>query len=132
MKRKPRLHPKMSVADFRGSYWLKEELIELARQMRLSTHGYKPELGARIERRLSGLPDRPDTKPSHSGGARDSDKRITRQAPVVNFRSDAKTREFFKAQIGPHFHFTYHVNQYRLNNKGLTYGDLIDEWQAEK
>lgn len=122
----------MSVADYKGSYWLKEELIQLARKMGLPTHGYKPELSARIERRLRGLSDRTATKPPRSGGVRDSDKPLTLKTPVVNFNSDAKTRAFFKAQIGPRFHFTYHVNQYRLNNKGLTYGDLVKEWQAEK
>jgi Domain of unknown function (DUF6434) len=49
----------------------------------------------------------------------------------VQYRSDANTRAFFEAQIGPHFHFTYHLNRYRLARPGLTYGDLVDEWLAE-
>ena len=55
-----------------------------------------------------------------------------RDTPVVNYKSDRKTREFFKSQIGPEFHFTYHVNQYRLAHDGLTYGDLINEWIAAR
>ena len=57
---------------------------------------------------------------------------MTRDTPVVSYYSDAKTREFFKSQIGPEFHFTYHVNQFRLANEELTYGDLVDEWIAER
>ena len=63
---------------------------------------------------------------------RDSAAPLRRDSPVINYKNDRKTREFFKSQIGPDFHFTYHVNQYRLANDGLTYGDLIDEWVAER
>ena len=129
---KPKLEPGMSVSDFTGYYWLKDELVELARRLGLPTHGYKPELSARIERRLRGLKDRPDAKPQRSEGPRDSDKPLHRTTPVVNYKSDAKTRAFFKSQIGPEFHFTYHVNQFRLKHHGLTYGDLVDEWIAER
>jgi hypothetical protein len=129
---KPRLEPGMSVTDFTDYYWLKEELSEFARRLGLPTHGSKPELSARIERRLRGLKDRPAPKPPSSTGTRDSDEPLRRDTPVVNYKSDAKTREFFKSQIGPEFHFTYHVNQYRLKNPGLTYGDLVDEWIAER
>lgn len=130
-KRKPVLEPGMSVADFTGYYWLKAELLEFAKQLGLPTQGYKPELSARIERRLRRLPERSSAKPRRKG-SRDSDKPLSRDTPVLNFYSDAKTREFFKSQIGPEFHFTYHVNQFRLANEGLTYGDLIDEWIAER
>jgi hypothetical protein len=130
--RKPRLEPGMSVSDFTDYYWLKAELVELARRLGLPTHGYKPELSARIERRLRGLDDRPEPQPPSAQGTRDSDQPLRRDTPVVNYKSDARTRAFFTAQIGPEFHFTYHVNQFRLKNDGLTYGDLVDEWIAER
>jgi hypothetical protein len=126
-QRKPKLGPMMSVADFKGYYWLKADLIEFAKRLGLPTHGYKPELSARIERRLRGLSDRPKSKPRRPRGPRDSDKPLRRDTPVVTYKSDAKTRAFFKSQIGPEFHFTYHVNQFRLAYPGLTYGDLVDE-----
>ena len=129
---KPKLEPGMRVADFTGYYWLKADLIELARRLGLPTHGYKPELSARIERRLRGVPDRPESKPGRSPGPRDSEEPLHRDAPVVHYKSDAKTRAFFVSQIGPEFHFTYHVNQFRLSGDGLTYGDLVDEWIAER
>ena len=128
--RRPVLRPNMSVDDFRAYYWMKDRLTAFARQLGLPTHGYKPELVRRIERRLRGLPDEPERtrKPE---GARDSDRSLRRSTAVVNYKSDEKTRAFFEAQIGPHFHFTYRLNQYRLSHDHLTYGDLVDEWVAE-
>ena len=135
--RKPKLKVGMSLVDFRDYYWLKDELIELARQLGLPTHGYKPALSARIEQSLGGEPAHPESKSKSKilKQSRDSDKPLTRETRVINFKSDAKTREFFKSQIGPEFHFTYHVNQFRLANQGvpgLTYGQLVDEWIAER
>lgn len=129
---KPKLAPGLNVADFTDYYWLKADLIKFAKQLGLATYGNKPTLSARIERRLRGLPDNLELKPQRAKGSRDSDRPLTRDTPVVNYKSDAKTREFFTSQIGPEFHFTYHVNQFRLANEGLTYGDLVDEWIAER
>lgn len=130
--RRPKLHPKMSLSDFRDYYWMKAELAEFARQLGLPTHGYKPELSARIERRLRNLPDEPETRRAQPKMARDSAMPLRRDTPVVNYKNDDKTRAFFESQIGPDFHFTYHLNQYRLAHEGLTYGDLVDEWVAER
>jgi hypothetical protein len=130
--RKPKLEPEMSVADFADYYWLKADLVEFAKRLGLPTHGYKPELSARIGRRLRGLDDRGDSKQQPAKGPRDSERTLRRDTRVVNYRSDAKTRAFFESQIGPGFHFTYHVNQFRLSHDGLTYGDLVDEWIAER
>jgi SAP domain-containing new25/Domain of unknown function (DUF6434) len=131
MHRKPSLLPGMSVAEFMAYYWMKAELVEFAKRLGLPTHGYKPELSARIERRLRGLPDGAVPAPKPTRGQRDADKPLRRDTLVVNYKSDDKTRAFFTAQIGPHFHFTYHLNQFRLTRKNLTYGDLIDEWVSE-
>jgi hypothetical protein len=130
--RRPVLEPGMSIEDFIAYYWMKADLMVFARKLGLRTHGYKPELTTRIERRLRALPARPETAPSASKGPRDSDQALRRDTPVRNYRSDDKTRTFFERQIGPEFHFTYHLNQYRLARKKLTYGDLVDEWLAER
>jgi hypothetical protein len=120
----------MSVLEFRAYYRMKVDLIAFGRRLGLPTHGYKPALVNRIERRLRGLPDAREPRPPQTG-PRDSDKPLRRGTPVLHYKSDQKTRTFFKSQIGPHFHFTYHLNQYRLAHLQLTYGDLVDEWVAE-
>jgi SAP domain-containing new25/Domain of unknown function (DUF6434) len=129
---KPRLAPDMPAEDFTGHYWLMAELTEFAVSLGISARGPKPELGARIERRLRGLPDPPDPIKRQKRGPRDSDKPLRRDTPVVNYRNDDKTRAFFQEQIGLSFHFTYHLNQFRRAHENLTYGDLVDEWLAEQ
>jgi hypothetical protein len=128
---RPPLQVGMPIEDFDASYWMKDELIAFARAEGLRTDGYKPQLTARIRRHLLGKPPlKEPVRPKR--GRRDSDGPLTRETPVVNFKSDQKTRDFFKAEIGPEFHFTYHMNKFRQSNTGLTYGDLIDEWLAER
>ena len=128
---KPILRPGMSSTEYRAYYWMKADLVAFARQLGLSTRGHKPELSARIEQRLRGLPDGPGP-PKRALGPRDSDKPLRRGTPVVNYKSDDKTRAFLESAIGSAFHFTYHLNQYRLLHDHLTYGDLIDVWVAER
>ena len=127
---KPVLRREISVADFKAYYWSMADLTDFAKRLGLSSHGNKPDLRARIERRLRGLPDEQSLQ-QRSTGPRDSDKTLRPETPVINYKSDDGTRDFFKRNIGPHFHFTYHLNQYRLANTNLTYGDLIREWVAE-
>lgn len=122
----------MRLSVFRRYYWWKVELVDFARRLGLPTHGDKPSLTVRIERRLRGLGDLPTAPQIRSKGTRDSEQPLRRSTHVVNYYSDDDTRAFFEAQIGPEFHFTYHLNQFRLARKDLTYGDLIDEWLAER
>ena len=129
--RKRALGSGMNPDDLRSFYWLKTELAAFARRLGLPAEGHKPELLMRIERRLRGLPEPQERGRRRADDGRDSDKLLERSSPVVNYKSDDRTRAFFASQIGPHFHFTYHLNQYRLAKKRLTYGDLVDEWLAE-
>ena len=122
----------MRADDFKTYYWMKQDLIAFARQLGLPTHGYKPELSSRILAHLTSGTDFSEINKPPIKAPRDSVAPLRRDSPVINYKNDRKTREFFKSQIGPDFHFTYHVNQYRLANDGLTYGDLIDEWVAER
>src|SRR5689334_25169938 len=113
-KGKPDLRPGMKVAEFTSYYWLMSELVVFARRLGLSTHGHKPELSARIEQRLRGVRDPRERKRKLSTEPPDSNKVLRRDTPVVNYKSDDKTRAFFESQIGPEFHFTYYLNQFRL------------------
>ncbi len=109
----------MSVTEYRAYYWMKDDLIRFARQLGLPTHGYKPELSTRIDRRLRGLSESMEPPRKQSEGPRDSDQPLRRDSPVIHYKSDDKTRAFFKSQIGPEFHFTYMLNQYRLAHDKL-------------
>jgi len=126
------LRPGMSLTEYRAYYWLKDDLVRFARRLGLPTHGYKPELSERIDHRLQGISENAEPRKNPSKGPRDSDKPLRRDTPVINYKSDDKTRRFFKSQIGPEFHFTYRLNQYRLAHDNLTYGDLVEVWEAER
>ena len=67
---KPKLAEGMSVDDFVDYYWFKDDLIKFAKKLGLDTRGYKPELSARIERRLRGKPDRRASQSQNPGGPR--------------------------------------------------------------
>lgn len=105
--------------------------VRFERRLGLSGRGAKPELFARIKRRLLGQPDA-DAINTPPKGQRDSIGKLTRTAPVVRYKSDALTRAFFKSQLGPGFHFTYRLTEFRRSRTRLTCGDLIDEWAAEQ
>jgi hypothetical protein len=131
--RRPRLEAGMSVIAFQRHYWWLAELTRFARRLGLAARGPKPALATRIERHLRGLPPVPEPEPRpRRGRGRDSDQPLRRDTPVVSYASDARTRAFFRAELGPSFHFTYHLNRFRERHRGLTYGDLVDEWLAER
>src|SRR5258708_39576419 len=110
----------MGVTEFRAYYWMKADLVRFARQLGLPTHGYKPELVARIERRLQGLPALTESALERSNADRDSDRPLRHDTPVVRYMSDAKSHAFLESLILPGFHFTYLLNQYRLTPRTLT------------
>ena len=91
-RNRPVLGPDMSVADFTSYYWMKDDLVRFARRLGLPAHGHKPELGARIERRLRRIPNRDEPKRKSAKGPRDSDRALSRETRVVHYKS---VRGFF-------------------------------------
>src|SRR6266700_123230 len=89
--RRPKLHPGMRVDELRNYYWMKADLVGLARRLGLPTDGYKVELHARIERRLRGLPELSGPPRQPAKAPRDSDQQLRSDTPVVNYKSDQKT-----------------------------------------
>jgi hypothetical protein len=138
-KKRPRLVRALDPGDVRRYYWLKEELTQFCRQLGIPASGRKLEILKRIEVFLrTGKVIRPERiilganedKSESRGAASKAD--LTLATPVVNFKSDQRTREFFESIIGPQFHFTAHLNQFMRGREDLTYGDLVKEWLAER
>ena len=137
---RPSLSADMKIADLRNYYWLKEELVVFARQLGISANGKKLEILARIEIFLNtGQTGKPEVRQEDAARTirkqkkRDSDAPLTLDTPMINFKSDQATRQFFESVIGPHFHFTAHMGDFMREHEGttLTYGDLVREWEAE-
>jgi hypothetical protein len=134
MTSKPALNKSLSKEAFRKFYWLKSELIDFCSQYRLPSGGSKEELTERISTYLE-TGKIVKAKLTASAGKRDSANPINRDTLVVNYKNDAKTRDFFVSQIGAHFHFTSYLRQFTNTNNitpNLTYGDLVDGWLAEE
>ena len=131
--RRPKLTPRISVSNFKSFYWLKEELVAFAREHGLGVGGKKLEIAGRIERFLK-TGKRPATRRRMRPRGRDSGAGITCSTRVDGWVCDAATRAFFEAECGPGFHFTVALNRMgkAAKGKGLTYGDLVDAWRAEK
>jgi hypothetical protein len=137
--RRPRLNRAIDPQDLHTYYWLKAELVQFCHHLGIPGSGRKLEILKRIEvflRTGKTIPHEPlvfgarQTSPGHPLGS--EGEALTLASHVVNFRSDQRTREFFESVIGPHFHFTAHLNQFMLGRDDLTYGDLVQEWLAER
>ncbi|SHM70252.1 hypothetical protein SAMN05192549_102270 [Duganella sacchari] len=122
-------------------YWYMAELVAYCREAGLPSSGQKHEVVERVRAHLAERPQ-PSSKPRAArqvkaparslppGGPR----KLALDQPVgPDYKCDAETRAFFESEIGPHFHFTAHLQRYRRNHVGapLTYGDLAREWVAE-
>jgi SAP domain-containing protein/uncharacterized protein DUF6434 len=127
---RPALTPAMPVDALTDYYWLKDELARFCVEHGIPSSGRKLELRDRIERFLR-TGEVPRGGGKAASGDRDSAGKLTRDTPVRHYTSDKATRAFFEREIGPHFHFTAHLNTFRKQRKKLTYGDLIREWEAE-
>jgi hypothetical protein len=136
-RKRPRLSRAIDPKDLHRYYWLKAELVQFCHQLGIAGSGRKLEILKRIEVFLRTGKTIPHERialgargPSPSQAP--NGEALTLASPVVNFKSDQRTREFFESVIGPHFHFTAHLNQFMRGKDDLTYGDLVKEWLAER
>lgn len=135
---RPELTSNLLPEVFKAFYWDKKELVAFCSKHKLTTSGGKLEITARIENFLA--TGKVAETPSNKKRTRkyDSDDTISLSSKVVNFKCDAKTREFFIKQIGEHFKFNDYLRQFAKVidlDDGLTYGDLVKGWvqiEAEK
>ena len=132
MAERPILSKAIKIADFKNYYWDKQELIAFCRQNKIPTEGGKIELTERIEFfLLSGGKIKP-TRNKKYRISYDSDQTITVNTPVIHYKNDAKTRDFFVSHIGHTFKFNFYLRAFaKQENKGdLTYGDLVQGYKA--
>tara|TARA_R110000868_G_scaffold8205_3_gene42552 strand:- start:143410 stop:143964 length:555 start_codon:yes stop_codon:yes gene_type:complete len=122
---------KIDLNNLHSQYRLKRELITYCQQHKLSTQGSKTELIHRIDIYLK-TGEKQASKKIVKSTRRDSAQHITKQTPVINYNNDAKTREFFVAELGNNFKFNRYLRQFTDATNiqtGMTYGDLIKGWK---
>ncbi len=128
---RPELNRAISPEVFLSFYWLKQELIEFCRKNQLLITGSKNELTERIGHFLK-TGKQTNYIRQRLSNDRDSAKDLTLDTPVINYRNDAQTGQFFKKHIGQHFHFNAYLRQFTKEkpSEKLTYGDLVKGWIA--
>jgi SAP domain-containing new25/Domain of unknown function (DUF6434) len=114
--------------EFKTCYFMKKELINLCRQLNLSTDGSKSELNHRIELFIL---DKNEKKNLITIPKQTPPKLTLETKLKEGYKCDEKTRNFFKKHIGEHFHFTYFLNEYIKQHPNKTYGDAIKFWKYQ-
>ena len=125
---RPSLSPSLSPEDFRLNYYYKTELAEFCRAEGIPTAGSKSEMNSRIETYLlTGKIAK--LFAAVKTGEPDSRNGLSLDKPVVNYKSDPATREFFKKHIPEFKGFSAFVQKdlkRRLSEgEKLQYRDLI-------
>ena len=121
MPERPELDRKITVDDFLGHYYLKEELVRFCRDNGLPVSGGKTELTERIAHFLSGgeiMTPRPKNARQKSVVGE-----ITRETVIEeNIVCSEKHRAFFLKEAGKGFRFCVR------ENAGKTYGEAVDAY----
>jgi len=133
MDTRPNLTKDISITDFKEFYWLKSELMNFCRELKISSSGGKIEIANRIAEYLETgkISKKIITKKPKLPKAI---KPLTEETIIgVEQRTYKEKKEFLKSIIGNHFHFTIHLLDYFKENIGKkTYGELIQEWYKEQ
>ena len=124
---------RLTGAELQRWYWLRSELADLARQMRISPSGSKQELTARLALALDGVP----VPVPNSSRRRTPARQLTGPVDLatvipVGQRSSQLLREFFQAQIGSGFRFDGAMRAFITNNPGQTLGDAVAYWHTSR
>lgn len=133
---RPPLKPGVGPDVLDHYYWYMQELVVYCREHGLPSSGQKHEVLERVRRHIEGKPlQRRVAKFAASRPAAVPAGELTLDTRVdSSYKCDARTRAFFQSVIGPRFHFTAHLQQFRRGQPegSLTYGDLASEWLAEE
>lgn len=135
---KKKLDLNISIKSFREEYWYKSELQDFCRKTGLKIAGKKEELAERIEDFLKNGRIKTPIIRKKTQKRRKKSKNNQQVIPssldekiLDNFTSSKLFRQFFKQNIGNHFHFTVYMMNFIKSHPGITYQEFINEWNAE-
>lgn len=118
-----KIEKNMDIHLFQNTYFLKEELVNFARENDLQATGSKEELTKRIEEYLNtGVKLTNSTRTIRKQKINCITKEMRIESPFV---CSEKHREFFRATIGPSFKFNVSFQKWLKENGGKTYQDAI-------
>jgi len=139
---RPAASAQLAAGEFLRWYWLKSELVALARELGVSTGGSKRQLTDRIAQRLATGPSATaaDTRQSRSrsqGSGRSAaplpEPLTTHTVVPAGQPCSQQLRTWFRGEIGPHFTFDAHMRQFFAAADGTTtLDDAVRFWHTTR
>lgn len=120
----------ITLNDFKKYYWTVKQLRVFCQQHKLASSGSKIDLTDRICQFLLEGDVSPVIKVKSP--LPDSCRGITSTTPVINYKNDAKTRDFFITELGSKFRFNHYLRGFakKTHDGSLCYGDLVRGYKA--
>lgn len=134
MSERPELSRALDGADFRGYYYLKEELAAFCRREGLRATGGKLELTERIAHYLD-TGEKTESVTKALPKARETGVISPESIIETPFVCSERHRAFFKEQIGKGFSFNVGFQTWLKSNPGRTYAEAVEAYRrilAEK
>jgi hypothetical protein len=111
-------------------YWLKSELVALAKTIGISYTGAKFEILDRIATRLDGKNVISISKQSKKSNFNWSKDLLTLDTIITDsYTNGPNTRAFFKSHCGEKFHFSIPFMNWMRENQGKKLKDAVTEWK---
>lgn len=128
LKTRPEIASIICAVELRRWYWLKDELINCARQYGLKTSGGKFEILSRIEHFLetgerasaNDIKKKPDSRFDWHSAELTANTVIT-----DSYKNSQNVRRFFSAQVGQDFKFSIALMDWIKSNTGKTLADAL-------
>lgn len=129
---RPPLSSELTGAELRRWYWLKTELISLARELGVRTTGGKQQLTTRLAAALDGAPP-PDERASRPGTAGALPEPLTLDTVLPpGQRCTQQLRRFLEDRIGPRFRFDAHMRAFVAEGSGRSLAQAVEHWHATR
>jgi hypothetical protein len=125
---RPAFTRELSATEFSRWYWLKSELVEACRLLRVSPTGSKPELTARIVATLSGGA-LPSVAPRRISGAMPSSFTLDTRIGE-GWRCNPALGQFLRAHVGRGFRFNATVRAFVHTQVGKPVSAIISCYRA--
>ena len=131
--KRPKLNNKISIADFKAFYWLKEELIYFCKQQGISAQGGKLEISKRIELFIQTgkvISKLKSVIKNHKLKFNWNTEQLNLKTLITdNYKNTENVRAFFTKQIGKQFAFNVQFMNWMKVNIGKTLKEAIIEWK---
>lgn len=127
---RPEIHNIQTGDELKKWYWLKSELVALAKTIGISYTGAKFEILNRIANKLDGKNVISISKPPKKSNFNWSKDLLTLNTIITDsYTNGPNTRAFFKNHCGEKFHFSIPFMSWMRKNQGRKLKDAVTEWK---